>query len=280
MDGSDRAAPAADRHGPRSRGGRSPPSALASRRGKRATASPSTPPSTAASAGFCRRGEINLCDKPPRPWASHARTTASTAPSPITSPCRKHILYRLPEKTTFEQAAMVEGALDRGPTPRRARRSGWGDTAVVFGAGMIGPAGGAKPCAPRGCGQIIAVDLDPAKLELGAAPGSRRRAGDRRRKRQGRARRDRGSEAPHRRARRRPGLRGGRDRADGQSRRAQPAQGRRADARRQTSPPPSNFPSRRRWTRQLTLLGTCASAGEYPACLDMIAPRRGGTSMR
>jgi L-iditol 2-dehydrogenase len=24
-------------------------------------------------------------------------------------------------------------------------------------------------------------------------------------------------------------------------------------------------------TRQLTLIGTCASAGEYPACLDLIA---------
>jgi L-iditol 2-dehydrogenase len=27
-------------------------------------------------------------------------------------------------------------------------------------------------------------------------------------------------------------------------------------------------------TRQLTLYGSCASAGEYPACLDMIASGR------
>lgn len=76
----------------------------------------------------------------------------------------EHILYQLPEKVSFEEAAMVEPvavachALGLGDIS-------YGDTAVVVGAGMIGlfiiqllKNSNAK--------KIIAIDLDNDKLEL------------------------------------------------------------------------------------------------------------------
>ena len=82
----------------------------------------------------------------------------------------EHILYRIPDNVTFEQAAMVEPA---AVAAHAVRLSGIkvGDSAVVMGSGMIGTfvvsmlkAAGATP--------LIAADIDPGKLEMAERYGA------------------------------------------------------------------------------------------------------------
>jgi len=85
----------------------------------------------------------------------------------------QHILYRIPDVVTFTQASMVEpvavAAHAVALTPVE-----WNDTAVVVGAGMIGLFV-IQVLRARGCGKIIAIDLEDQKLalakELGADMG-------------------------------------------------------------------------------------------------------------
>jgi L-iditol 2-dehydrogenase len=76
----------------------------------------------------------------------------------------EHILYRLPDSVTFEQAAMVEPvavathAIDLTPISMR-------DTVVVVGSGMIGLFL-IQVLKLSNAGKIIAIDLDDKKLEL------------------------------------------------------------------------------------------------------------------
>ena len=82
----------------------------------------------------------------------------------------QHILYRMPDKVTFNQAAMVEPAAVAahavGLTPISLN-----DTAVVVGAGMIGLfiIQILKAC---GCGNIIAIDIENDKLQLARQLGA------------------------------------------------------------------------------------------------------------
>jgi L-iditol 2-dehydrogenase len=82
----------------------------------------------------------------------------------------QHVLYRIPEGVSFEQAAMVEPA---AVAAHAVKLSGIqaGDSAAVFGSGMIGTfivnmlkASGATP--------IIAVDMDDQKLNMAAKYGA------------------------------------------------------------------------------------------------------------
>ena len=82
----------------------------------------------------------------------------------------QHILYKLPDNVSFNQAAMVEPvavafhAVELTPVQLN-------DTAVVVGAGMIGLFI-IQALKLKGCGKVIAVDLDSNRLviakELGA----------------------------------------------------------------------------------------------------------------
>jgi L-iditol 2-dehydrogenase len=123
---------------------------------------------------FCRRGMINLCD--------HRRIVGVSTPE-----FRMHgafadyvaiphqILYRMPDNLSFERAAMMEAisvaahAVHRTPVVLQ-------DTAVVVGVGMIGLLV-VQLLRRAGCGQIIAVDLAPDRLQralsLGADVGLR-----------------------------------------------------------------------------------------------------------
>ncbi|MDR1454839.1 MAG: galactitol-1-phosphate 5-dehydrogenase [Tannerella sp.] len=82
----------------------------------------------------------------------------------------QHILYRIPDAVSFEQAAMVEPA---AVAAHAVRLSGIraGDSAVVLGSGMIGTfivgmlkASGAMP--------VIAVDVDDEKLKMALRYGA------------------------------------------------------------------------------------------------------------
>jgi L-iditol 2-dehydrogenase len=82
----------------------------------------------------------------------------------------QHILYRLPDSVSFNQAAMVEPisvclhALNLTPLQLH-------DSAVVVGSGMIGLFT-VQLLRAAGCSQIIAIDLEDRKLEMAKRLGA------------------------------------------------------------------------------------------------------------
>jgi len=118
---------------------------------------------------FCRRGKINLCDNRQvlgvscEDYRRHGAFAEYVA-------VPQHILYRLPETITFDQAAMVEPLSVAVHAVARTSISSH-DTAVVVGAGMIGLLV-VQALRAAGCGQIIAVDIDSQRLELAGKLGA------------------------------------------------------------------------------------------------------------
>lgn len=86
----------------------------------------------------------------------------------VNVPC--HILYKIPDDVSFTQAAMVEPvsvaahAVDLTPLK-------WNDSVVVVGMGMIGLFV-IQVLRSRGCGKIMAVDIDNKKLSLAKKLGA------------------------------------------------------------------------------------------------------------
>jgi L-iditol 2-dehydrogenase len=173
----------------------------------------------------------------------------------------QHILYRVPESVSFEQAAMVEpvavAAHAVSLTPTAV-----GDTAVVVGAGMIGLCL-LQVLRAAGCARVFAVDLEPEKLDLARKLGADVVLGP--------------------------------QQADVAAELARATEGRGADVafeavgitatvktaiaavRRGGTvtlvgnlSPAVELPLQAVVTRQLRLQGSCAIAGEYPAALSMI----------
>ena len=213
---------------------------------------------------YCRRGLVNLCDRRRVIGVSCPEYRRDGAFAEFVA-VPQHIVYRVPDAISFAQAAMVEAvsiavhAMDR--TPLRLN-----DTAVVVGAGMIGLLV-VQVLRAAGAGKILAVDVSEKNLELakklGADEGLRAEAPD----------------LPDRvRA-----LTSGRG-ADlafevvGVSDSIKTAvrclrKGGSATLVGNISPL-VELPLQETVTRQISLIGTCASAGEYPACLDLIAAGR------
>lgn len=174
----------------------------------------------------------------------------------------QHILYRLPEKVSFTQAAMVEPvavalhALSLGKPQVN-------DSVVVVGAGMIGLFV-IQLLKVAGCGQIIAVDLDEDKLVLAAKLG-----------------------ATHCFISQVPGLNQeileltngrGADQAYEAVGISETVQLAIANVRKGGTvtllgnlSPQIEFPLQSVVTRQIMVQGSCAICGEYPAVLDLIA---------
>jgi L-iditol 2-dehydrogenase len=210
---------------------------------------------------FCRRGEINLCDKRRVLGVSCDDYRRHGAFADYVA-VPQHILYRLPDAVSFEQAAMIEPlsvavhAVERTPISLNA-------TAVVVGVGMIGLLV-VQTLRAVGCGKIIALDIEQDKLDLARKFGA-----------------DLGLKS---------------DTCDVADEVKKHAQNRGADvAFEVVGIAPTiqaavnclrkggcltlignvaslvELPLQTVVTRQITLLGSCASNGEYPACLDMIA---------
>jgi L-iditol 2-dehydrogenase len=214
----------------------------------------------------CRGGRPNLCDHRRVLGVScdEFRCEGAFAESVVVP---RHIVHCLPEAVSFEQAAFCEplsvAVHAVGRLPIRL-----GDAAVVVGAGMIGLLV-VQVLRAAGCGLVVAIDLDPARLALAARLGADEtlRAGE-------------GDDPAEVAAevRRRTG--GGADvavEAVGIPQTVAAAIGcvrkggsvamvgnLRGDAA---------LPLQAVVTGELSLLGCCASSGEYPACLDMIARR-------
>jgi L-iditol 2-dehydrogenase len=117
----------------------------------------------------CIRGEQNLCDNrevlgvSPGPYRRHGAFAEFVA-------VPRRIMYRLPENLSFEQAAMIEAVSVAvhavNLTPIRL-----GDTAVVVGSGMIGLLT-IQSARNAGCTRVIAVDPDEGRLKRALAAGA------------------------------------------------------------------------------------------------------------
>ena len=210
---------------------------------------------------YCNKGLINLCDNrrvlgvAPVEYRQHGAFAEYVA-------VPEHILYRLPDNLSFEQAAMVEPvsiafhAVTLTPVSLN-------DTAVVIGSGMVGVFV-VQALRAAGCGTIIAVDLEQSKLDLALQLGA-----------------DYGLLA---------------DKVNVTEEVQKLTDGRGADIAVEvvgnTAAVNSaisslrkggtmtivgnlaatvDFPLQEVVTRQISISGSCSSCGEYPACLDMIA---------
>jgi L-iditol 2-dehydrogenase len=82
----------------------------------------------------------------------------------------QHVLYRIPEGVTFTQAAMVEPAAVALHAINLLPMA-LNDTAVVVGSGMVGLFV-VQLLKLAGCARVIAVDLDPDRLDLALTLGA------------------------------------------------------------------------------------------------------------
>src|SRR5688572_21645027 len=118
---------------------------------------------------FSQRGMINLCDDRRVLGVSCEDYRQHGAFAELVA-VPHHILYALPPKMTFEQAALVEpvsiAVHARHLTPIEP-----GDTALVFGAGLIGlmTVQVLKQSAVK---NIVAVDIDEGKLGIARDVGA------------------------------------------------------------------------------------------------------------
>jgi len=210
---------------------------------------------------FCRRGMINLCDNRRVLGVSCDEYRQHGAFAEYVAVPR-HILYPLPKGLSFEHASMVEPlsvafhAVARTPVSLN-------DTAVVVGTGMIGLLT-IQALRAAGCGTIIAVDIDDDRLELAKKLGAD------------------------------TGLNSGKNNVIREIMKLTDNRGAdlafeivgitpvcttAVDALRKGGflilignlSPVVEMPLQKIVSREITLYGSCASRGEYPACLDMMA---------
>ena len=210
---------------------------------------------------YCLQGKVNLCESRRVLGVSCAEYQRNGAFAEFVS-VPQRILYRLPDNLNFEHAAMVEAvsvavhAVKRTPHLEDA-------STVVVGTGMIGLLI-VQALRVTGCRQIIALDLDESRLALAQKFGATHayQAGDP------------GAPADIR------ALTGGRGADAAFEVVGLPATLDTAiDCVRKGGSvtlvgnlqPRVPLPLQSVVTRELSLIGTCASAGEYPACLDLIA---------
>jgi len=120
---------------------------------------------------FCRRGDINCCDNRRVVGVSCGEYRQNGAFAEYVA-VPQHILYRLPAQLSFERASLVEPlaiafhAVDITPLALN-------DSAVVVGTGMVGLLV-IQALRAAGCGQILAVDIDQSRLDLACQLGADR----------------------------------------------------------------------------------------------------------
>ncbi|MGC1615009.1 MAG: galactitol-1-phosphate 5-dehydrogenase [Candidatus Acidiferrum sp.] len=117
----------------------------------------------------CRRGDVNLCDHRQVLGVSCAEFRRPGAFAEyVVVPSR--ILYRLPENLSFVEAAMLEAVSVALHGVSLAPIS-IGSTALVLGAGMIGLLT-LQALRAAGCSRIFVADLDSTRLKLAEQAGA------------------------------------------------------------------------------------------------------------
>lgn len=210
---------------------------------------------------YCRAGQTNLCEHRQVLGVScHEFRRQGAFAQLVAVP--QHILVKLPDAVRFEHAAMAEPlsvavhAVERLPIRL-------GDSAVVIGAGMIGLLV-VQVLRAAGCTRVIAAEVDSARRELAGRLGAT----------------DSFDPLAADPAEQVAGLTGGRGAdvvveavglADTVAAAVGCARKGGAIALVGNLRPEVALPLQAVVTRQITLYGSCASSGEYPRCLELIA---------
>lgn len=118
---------------------------------------------------FCETGAINLCDRREVLGVSCGDYRRNGAFAEyVAVPAR--ILYALPDTLDFAEAAMIE-AVSVALHAVRLTQIEQGSTVLVVGAGMIGLLI-VQSLRVAGCGRILVTDLDPTRLKLAEKLGA------------------------------------------------------------------------------------------------------------
>ena len=217
---------------------------------------------------FCRRGEANLCDSRQVIGVSCGDYRRHGAFAEfVVVPAR--ILYRVPNSFEFSEAAMLE-AVSVALHAVRVSEAGQGDAVLVIGAGMIGLLT-LQAARAAGCGRVLIADVEATRLDLARQLG----ADETIHVSAGVSGANFVPEAMK--------LTGGRGvdvsyEAVGRNATVSAA----IDATRKGGTitmvgniaPEVTLPLQKVVSRQLRLQGSCASAGEYPQAIEMIADGR------
>jgi L-iditol 2-dehydrogenase len=118
---------------------------------------------------FCLSGDVNLCDKRQVIGVSCGdyRRHGAFAEFVVVP---ERILYHLPATISFAQAAMLE-AVSVALHAVRVSEARGGETALVLGAGMIGLLT-LQAARAAGCSPVLVADVDSTRLELAAQSGA------------------------------------------------------------------------------------------------------------
>jgi L-iditol 2-dehydrogenase len=118
---------------------------------------------------FCRKGEINLCDDRQVVGVSCGDySRAGAFAEYVTVPAR--IVYKLPKDLGFAEAAMLEAVSVALHAVAISKLKG-GETALVIGAGMIGLLT-LQAARVAGCSRVFIGDIDPTRLKAAAQLGA------------------------------------------------------------------------------------------------------------
>jgi L-iditol 2-dehydrogenase len=196
---------------------------------------------------FCRRGQVNLCNRRRVLGVSCEEYSQNGAFADFVA-VPQHVLYPLPGQLPFEHAALVEPFAIALHAVHRAKPSG-NEIAAVIGCGMIGLAI-IQVLRATGCKNIIAIDIAEEKLALARKLGATTATPSN-------LEADVVFEAV------------GASATIGNAVRAARKGGRVVLVG--NIAPTVDFPLQVAVTRELSVFGSCASAGEYPACLEMLA---------
>jgi L-iditol 2-dehydrogenase len=213
---------------------------------------------------FCRRGQINLCDRRRVVGVSTGEYRQHGAFAEFLA-VPAHIVYHLPDSLPLEHAAMIEAvsiAVHAVGLPRLKV----GDSAVVIGAGMIGQLI-VQTLRVNGVGKLISVDVDDSRLKMAADSGADVTLNAKSVDVVAKVKEltnGRGADVSFE--------------AVGNSASCQSAinvcrKGAQIVLVGNVSPN-VELPLQAIVTRELTLLGSCASNGEYPACIELMASRK------
>jgi len=210
---------------------------------------------------FCRAGAINLCDHRQVLGVSCGDYRRHGAFAEyVAVPAR--ILYRLPDSLSFDRAAMIEAVSVAvhavNLTPLQP-----GDTAVVIGCGMIGQLT-IQAAKAAGFATVLGVDIDDARLAFARRAGADAVLNSRT------------ADVPAEICARTNGR--GADAALEAVGMTAPIQTAIASVRKGgcvtligNFSAQIELPLQQVVTRQIRLQGSCASAGEYPKCIDLLA---------
>jgi L-iditol 2-dehydrogenase len=118
---------------------------------------------------FCEKGEVNLCDNRQVLGVSCADYRRHGAFAEYVA-VPDHIVYSLPESFPYEKAALIE-AVSIAVHAAKITQIQKGSTAVVVGAGMIGLLA-VQAFRHYGCSKVFAVDLEQSKLDTAKSLGA------------------------------------------------------------------------------------------------------------